>query len=67
MSLLDDLDTIGGRLGQVFEALELGVGDDHAGELCVAAVGAGLGVATETSDLREVKCELVLKPVDGIS
>jgi hypothetical protein len=39
----------------------------HAGELSIATVGAGLAVSAKTSDLGEVKGELVLEPVDGVA
>ena len=66
-SFEDDLDTVRSRLCKVFKALELGIGDDHSRELGTAAVSAGLGVTTKTSDFGEVEGELVLEPVDGVA
>lgn len=102
---LHDFDTVGGRDGEVLEALHLGVCDHlrygkrcavgssvsvgimrsgraqrtesrrsegmketyHSWELSITTVGTRLTMATETGDLGEVKAELVLKPIDGVT
>lgn len=64
--LLDDLDALGLRLGELLESLHQGVGDGHARELgIVATVGTGLRVTTETGDEGEVKVEDILEPLNG--
>jgi hypothetical protein len=66
-SLFENLDAVGDLDRQIFETLQLSIGDDHTGELGTTAVGALLRVATETRDFGEVEVELGLEPVDGRS
>jgi len=66
VGLLDDLDTTGLLLGEVFQSLHQGVGDGHTGELgIVTTVCAGVSVSTETGDEGEVEVEDILQPLDG--
>ena len=67
VGLLHDLDTIGLSLSQIFEPLQLGICDNHPGELRITTMGTRLGVATETSDFGEVQPKLLLEPVDRIA
>jgi len=66
IGLLENLNTLGHCDGEVLDALELGVCDDHTGELSATAVCALLRVTAETGDEGEVEVELVLEPVDGV-
>ena len=65
LGLLEDLDALRHGDGEVLDTLELGVGNDHTGELSTTAVCALLRVAAETGDEGKVEVEFVLKPVDG--
>lgn len=60
----DDAGALGALLADLLELLHEGVGDGHAGETLLAAVGAGLGVATEAGEEGEIEVEAVLEPVD---
>lgn len=61
-----DLDSIRGEDGEVLGVLHRRVGDDHAGEMCVAAGRPGSGVFTEARDFGQVEVEDVLPPVHGV-
>lgn len=63
--LLDELDTVRFRDGEVLDGLHERIGDGHAGHLFLATVGAGEGVATETRDEGQIQLELVLQPLDS--
>lgn len=63
--LLDELDTVGLRDGEILDGLHECVGDGHAGHLFLATVGAREGVATETRDQGEIQLELFLQPLDS--
>jgi hypothetical protein len=63
----NDLDVLGDTLGKVLQTLELSVSDDHAGKLGVSSVCARVGMAAEPGNLGQVKCKLVLEPIDGIA
>lgn len=66
VGLLDDLDTTGLLLGEIFQSLHQGVGNGHTGELGVmTAVCAGESVSSETGDEGEVEVEDILQPLDG--
>lgn len=65
--LFKDLNTVWLRDSEVLKAFELSIGDNHAGELGIATVGARLRVATEAGNLGEIKIKLFLEPVDSIA
>lgn len=66
IGLFENLNALGQCDGEVLDALELCVCDDHTGELSATAVCALLRVTAETGNEGEVKVELVLEPMDGV-
>ena len=40
---------------------------NHSRELRIATMRAGLTVTAQTSDLRKIEAEFVLKPVNGVA
>jgi hypothetical protein len=65
--LLDNSDTLRIADSQILKALHLGVGNNHSRELSITTMCTRLAVATKSGDLGEIKTELGLKPVDGVT
>ena len=66
LGAVNDAGTLRFGLANLLNLFHECVGDGHAGELLLSAVGAGVRVPSQTPQNGHVESKLVLEPVDAI-